>query len=153
MRIPAVAMLTIACLVAAAAEQDDAAKLEMKKLQGAWKTVAVESEGQKIEPPAELASTVVIKGDTYTVTAVTETGQKVVSELTFRVGHKKNPKEIDFTTAAGPDKGKRIKGIYQLKGDTLQVCFNPKKDGERPTAFTTKAGSSVRLNIFKREKP
>jgi uncharacterized protein (TIGR03067 family) len=153
MRISAVAMLTVACLVAAAAAQDDAAKLEMKKLQGVWKTVGVEIEGRKTEPPADMAGSVVIKGGTYTVKAVTETGEKVVSELTFKLDPTKDPKAIDFTTAAGPDKGKQIKGIYKLEGDTLKVCFNPKKDGERPTSFATKAGSSVRLNIFKREKP
>ena len=87
------------------------------------------------------------------VKAITETGEKVVSELTFKLDPAKEPKAIDFTTAAGPDKGKRIKGIYQLEDDTLKVCFNPKKDGERPTAFATKAESSVRLNTFKREKP
>ena len=53
MRVHAVVMLGLGCLVATltmgtAGAQDDAAKKEMKKLEGTWATVSIEAAGQKV---------------------------------------------------------------------------------------------------------
>jgi uncharacterized protein (TIGR03067 family) len=138
---------------AADAARDAAAKQDMKKLQGTWKTVASEVDGQKIEASSTTAA-VTIKGDKYTVTyPPSETRAKKVSEMTFKINPSKKPKAIDFTAADGSDKGKLSKGIYELDSDILKICFNPDKEGERPTTFATKAGARVRCIILKREKP
>ena len=51
----------------------------------------------------------------------------------------------------GPNKGKTIPAIYELKDDTMRVCYdlNEKK---RPTEFKTKAGTNLYLVTYKREK-
>ena len=66
MRMYALLILATGGLIAAGAAQYEPAKQDMKKLQGTWKTVASEVEGQKIEA-ADATATVMIKGDNYTV--------------------------------------------------------------------------------------
>jgi len=70
----------------------------------------------------------------------------------FKVDATKKPKTMDMTPSEGRYKDKTLLGIYELDGDTLKICFaEPGKD--RPTDFTSKAGSGVVLAIHKREKP
>ena len=52
----------------------------------------------------------------------------------------------------GEFKGKTMTGIYEIKGDTMRVCFaGGGKD--RPTEFRTKEGSMEMLVTYKRIKP
>jgi uncharacterized protein (TIGR03067 family) len=45
----------------------------------------------------------------------------------------------------------RYLGVYSLEEDTLTLCFSMFKGTKmRPTAFESKAGSNVMLQIFKR---
>ena len=63
----------------------------------------------------------------------------------------KTPAHIDILPQEGGDKGKTVKGIYELKGDTLRLCFG-RPDEDRPTAFASKEGDKTFLVEFKREK-
>ncbi len=153
MRLHALLIMVTGCLIEATGAQDDKLDQDMKKLQGTWKTVAVVVEGKTIEAPSRTA-TVTIKGDKYTVTyPPSESGETKVSESTFKIDPGKKPREINFTAAVGPDKERPSRGIYELEGDTLKICFNPDKDGERPTGFTTEAGSRLRSIVLEREAP
>jgi len=63
-----------------------------------------------------------------------------------------NPKTIDYTLLEGVDKGKVQRGIYNVEGDTLTICYSP-PGGERPTAFETKGGDGRTLRrLDAREK-
>ena len=44
-----------------------------------------------------------------------------------------------------------IKGIYELKGDTLRIC-GAGQGGERPKEFKSDEGSDAMLLTFRREK-
>jgi uncharacterized protein (TIGR03067 family) len=135
---------------------EDKARKELEKLQGTWKTVASESEGQKIEATGGGVAmpTVTIDGDQYLVNyPQSQSKGRKLSGTTIKIDPSKKPKTIDFTKADGSDEGKPSKGIYQLDGDTLRICFNPDKDGERPTEVATKSGSRVRYVVLKRGKP
>jgi hypothetical protein len=50
-----------------------------------------------------------------------------------------------------PD-GKKVRGIYELDGDTLRFCVAP-PDKDRPTEFTSRKGSGYTLRVFRRVKP
>jgi len=45
-----------------------------------------------------------------------------------------------------------LKAIYRLEGDTLKVCVNEAKRGERPREFGAKEGSHAAVVSFMREK-
>jgi uncharacterized protein (TIGR03067 family) len=65
-----------------------------------------------------------------------------------------NPWAIDFEHTERALKGKTLKGIYVLDGDTLTICDNaPNLDEGRPISFETKSGSGYEVITFKRAAP
>jgi uncharacterized protein (TIGR03067 family) len=76
-------------------------------------------------------------------------GQK--DEGTFTVDPSKKPAEMDIKGVEGPNKGKTIKAIYKLDGDTVTICYGL-GGGDRPTKFETKDGTMQFLAVYKREK-
>ena len=153
MRVHAVVMLGLGCLVATltmgtAGAQDDAAKKEMKKLEGTWATVSIEAAGQKVTDEDKIKTRkLTTKGDKYTMKVGDETVQGTVE-----INPSKNPKTIDIKPDTGSNKGKTLLGIYELDGDNLKICLAlPGKD--RPTAFATAAENRQQLVVYKREKP
>jgi uncharacterized protein (TIGR03067 family) len=78
--------------------------------------------------------------------------------MTFAVDPAGDPKSIDFLPAndaegGGRDASRPIRGIYKLENDTLWICFNPERGGERPTEFATKVGSRLRCVALRRKAP
>src|SRR5262249_2720046 len=128
----AVLLLPLAGLLPAA---DDGAKAELAKLKGTWQAGSGEAGGRKADSMELEKTFLVIEGDRYTV-QVPDGARKG----TFKVDPGKTPKQIDVVAADGPNKGKTVRGIYELKGATLRYCLaQPEKD--RPAEFTGKAGS------------
>ncbi len=118
---------------------------ELKKIQGTWQFVSQEMEG-KPRPPEQLAKlTITFTGDKW---SVREDG-KVVQAGTQKLDPTKKPAQVDAVVTEGEDKGSKMRGIYELKGDTLKVCFDP-QGKERPTSFTSKAGQFAA--VVQREK-
>ena len=60
----------------------------------------------------------------------------------------KSPKVLDVTVTAGPNKGAVMVGIYEIRGETLTVCFDP-EGKKRPTEFKAASGSQT-LVVHKR---
>jgi uncharacterized protein (TIGR03067 family) len=147
MRICTLAAL-LASVPSAQPRDNDLAKQELKKLQGAWVLVAYE-EGGKMLPPEkvrDVAMTARIKGAGYTLAW----GQEAVKGR-LTLDPSKTPKHLDAQfERPGGEKGKTV-GIYELDGDTLRVCFAP-EGKERPTAFRTQPGSDQVMQTFRKEK-
>ena len=59
---------------------------------------------------------------------------------------------MDIVGTDGPNKGKTILGIYELKEDTLRICYDLTGKG-RPTEFVTKKDAPLFLVVYKRAKP
>jgi uncharacterized protein (TIGR03067 family) len=153
MRLHTVVMLGLGWLVAAftvgtAGAQDDAAKKELKKLEGTWATVSIEAAGQKVTDEDKIKTRKLsAKGDKYTLKVGDETVQG-----TIEIDPGKKPKTVDVKPDTGSNKGKTLLGIYELNGDSLKICLAlPGKD--RPTAFATAAENGQQLVVYKREKP
>jgi uncharacterized protein (TIGR03067 family) len=78
-------------------------------------------------------------------------GDKVLDESTYTLDPGRDPKGITIAYTEGPDKGKRLRGIYRVEGDTLTICTGA-PDGAAPSAFTTRVGSDSTLFVLKRQK-
>ena len=105
----------------------------LKKIQGTWQFIAHEMNG-KSAPAEELKMmTITFTGNKWAVSA----GDKVVQEGTHKFDPTKKPGHVDAVVTEGEDKGNKMLGIFELKGDKMKVCFDP-KGKERPKSF--KAG-------------
>jgi uncharacterized protein (TIGR03067 family) len=77
---------------------------------------------------------------------------KVGDEGTVKVDPTTTPKSQDITPSGGDFKGKSSLAIYEVKGNTLRVCWAP-PGKPRPEAFECKKGSGHALYTYKRAKP
>src|SRR5215467_12354540 len=103
----------------------------LKKIQGTWKFVSQEIDGKAL-PKEEVAKhTITFAGDKWTV----RSEGKVVQAGTHKFDPTKKPAQVDAAVTEGEDKGSTMLGIYELKGDTIKVCFDP-KGKERPKEFS-----------------
>ena len=129
--------------------KDDAIKKDRKLYEGTWRVVSLEVDGNKAADEDAKKIVVVKKVDgSWSI----QVDGKVVAKGTSTIDPTKKPKTIDLTITEGDDAGKSALGIYEFGKDSRKVCIaRPGKD--RPTEFTSKAGSSHILATFKREKP
>ncbi len=120
-------------------------KKDLDQLQGTWVRSSVVRNGKEVPADELKGMKLTLKGDKYTLDEGKEkrTG-------TFKLDATKNPKTLDIISDAGPNKGKTLKGIYKIEGDTFTYCVaGPDKD--RPTEFASKEGGPTLL-VNKREK-
>lgn len=146
-RLTGVLLLACAALASGADDKkDDAAKGDLKKLQGTWMLVSMEIDGKTA--PAEQTKHVksVVEGNKVTVSFKDE----VKAAATFTVDASKKPKAMDATAIMGPNKGKTSLAIYDIDGDTFKICSSEGK--KRPTEFAAKEGSGISLMVWKRAK-
>lgn len=62
-----------------------------------------------------------------------------------------NPKAMKITGVSGPNAGKVFPAIYELKGDTLRICYDL-SGAKRPTEFKTSKGTKLYLVVYQRKK-
>jgi uncharacterized protein (TIGR03067 family) len=136
------AALAICCWLGAAARADD--------LSGKWKIEGGVRNGEKIDK--EKVEKVDIE---VTKDKITLTDKRMENENKFVMTYKTKegkPNSIEMTIIEGPIKDISAKGIYELKGDTLKLCYNANPGGDAPTAFESKADSQVFLWTLKKAK-
>jgi uncharacterized protein (TIGR03067 family) len=150
-----IALVTLLCTLVLTASgrtgprADDKADIEkeLKKFQGTWTFESVEA-GGKEQPAAEFKRmTLIFEGDKHTV----KKGDEVIQVGTQKLDPSKSPKTIDVTMTEGPSKGTVMLGIYEIRGDTLKVCFDP-EGKKRPTEFKSAAGSQTFVAVHNRVK-
>jgi uncharacterized protein (TIGR03067 family) len=147
MRLCGVLFAAMAVLPLAADEKkDDAAKEELKKLEGTWELVTAERDAVRMPADGPKGMKAVVKGNILTFAK----GDEVFAESTIAIDPTKKPKTIDATSTKNDDKGKIVIGIYELEGDNLKLCLARGK--ERPTEFSTKKDSGCTLYVYKRAK-
>ena len=63
----------------------------------------------------------------------------------------RTPRAADSTlTNEGDAKGKIVRAIYELDGDTLKECWVI--EGERPKTFDPKPAAGINYSVYKRVK-
>jgi RNA polymerase sigma factor (sigma-70 family) len=72
----------------------------------------------------------------------------------FKIDPGKSPKQIDITLHLKKvNKGDRtLLGIYEIKGDTLKVCYFSSQTGRRPSELATKDNPNIGYIVLSRAK-
>ena len=116
---------------------------ELEKLEGTWTKDSWEYKGQP--QIAAAAGRYVFKGDKFTYFAEDKEHYKGTVKL--------DPAKqfIDLAITDGADKGTSMLGLYELKEDTLRICFGPGGE-KRPKELKTAADSDTKIWTYKRKK-
>jgi uncharacterized protein (TIGR03067 family) len=137
----------IACLLLALPLLGVAPPSDAKKgpaeLQGAWRLVSVDTEGEPANLP-DPEPVLVIEGERVLY------GGEAIARISTDATT--SPKVIDMRF----NNPERIyEGVYAAKNDSLKVCLNAYTEGvkERPDAFSVKEHPAWRLLSFERVKP
>jgi uncharacterized protein (TIGR03067 family) len=130
-------------LFGASRADEKAVDKEAKLLDGTWQLVEGEVGGNKLPPAAAKSITLTLSPGKYVVMAESK------DEGTVKYFPDASPKAIEITGTAGPNKGKTFPAIYELKGDTLTVCYDLSGKA-RPTEFKSKPGTKLFLATYKK---
>jgi uncharacterized protein (TIGR03067 family) len=154
---PLIVLLMVTVTVRATAEDPKpgtvadarkAAREDLKKLQGAWLRIAMEHEGDDVPVDPDRESVAIYEDDTLTLVNGGEAYRRGIVTLDAT----KNPRAMNTWDLNGPFADATLAGIYELKDDTLRVCF-ARPGNARPTEFTSKRGSGFLVCVYKRKKP
>ena len=109
------------------------ARKDLLELQGTWQLQSVEDgKGDKVNVKKR---TLFVGGDLVLV----QDGDRLVQAGQLRLNAAKAPRGIDVVVRKGEHADNTMLGIYELKGDTMKVCFDP-SGKERPKDFKPKEG-------------
>ena len=121
--VAAILLVGLVAAYASAAADDKPAGDDKAALQGTWRAVASEMDGDKQPEDDVKQHTLVFSGDTITVNKAGE----MVMKGKVTIDPAKKPGHIDFKLEENPanadDVGKTLSGIYEVKGDELKWCF------------------------------
>ena len=119
---------------------------DAQALQGTWRPVTAELAGQPM--PEAVLKTISLKLDSgkYEV-FVGEHPDKG----TYALDVATTPKGMTVTGTEGPNKGKTFPCIYELRGDTLRICYDL-SGAKRPTEFKSIPGTKLYLVTYARKR-
>src|SRR5262249_51032104 len=141
-------LVTAAALVLAAgagAPGGEPAKKDRNSLQGFWDVVAVERDGGKSRDRQDQGLKFIFTGDKLTL----DRGGKRSHDAKYKLDPGAKEKGIDVTFITGPSEGQTFRGIYELEGDNLKICWS--RGGQKgPTKFATARDSGQVLYTLKR---
>ncbi len=108
---------------------------DAKSILGDWVLAEFESDNKKIAP---METKAVMR---FTADKIEMVGDKKTA--TYKLGKDKDLATIDIIFS-DQDKEKAMKGLYELKGDTLRICFVGTPDATtRPREFNSKAPQAI----------
>ncbi len=138
-------LLVLALLVAAEGKDEQA---ELKKFEGTWQLVSEVMDGK--EQPANYVQRIRWVLDDKGHWKV-EDGGKAIFAGDLKVYPDRDPKAADSTlTNEGEHKGKIVRALYELDGDTLKQSWVVER--ERPKALDPKPPPGVNYSVYKRVK-
>ncbi|MCA9186915.1 MAG: TIGR03067 domain-containing protein [Pirellulaceae bacterium] len=116
---------------------------------GVWKPKGAMLQGVLLPPPALDAITLRIEGDTYEVTVE---GEEHSDKGVFLLDETVMPKRMVIKSTSGPNKGKIILAIYEVKSDiAMRVCYD--LTGKAfPTDFKAPKNSDLYVAGYRRQQ-
>ena len=124
---------------------DEAARKELKALEGEWVVQRIETKDGKQEPVDDERISLTIKGAKWTFGTVQE-GEVVALDPST------NPKLLDFKSVRKGREDTVNEAIYKVDGDTLIICIYQGKDKKRPTRLDKPTEANTVLWTLKKSK-
>lgn len=143
-----VSLAAIAANASADEPRDQAINKDRKQIEGTWRIVALEANGNKARAE-DISKLSVINGSDGSWRLHSD--GREISKGTSAIDPSKQPKEIDFTAINQEGREERYIGIYELGEQTRRLCFVPSAK-PRPTEFTSAPESQQILVNFERLK-
>ncbi|SRR6266851_570849 len=138
--------LLVGSIVAADEKADKAAQFDAAKMVGTWSYVSGEKNGTKVDPENLKGGSVKITKETITLES--PQGKFVIK---YTLDTKNSPVSLSMEFTESPfGAGAMAKGIVEVKGDDLKMCYTT--EGDAPKKFETKEGSNSHLFVLKRSK-
>ena len=136
------------CLMVAASSTAFAANPpdDAKAVQGNWEPAAAEFAGQPMPDTVLKSISLKLDNGKYEVFV----GDKP-DRGTYRIDSTTQLKGMTVTGTEGPNNGKTFPAIYELKGDTLRICYDL-SGAKRPTEFKSVVGTQLFVVTYNRKK-
>jgi uncharacterized protein (TIGR03067 family) len=131
-----------------AAQSQGPANTERARHQGIWAVTSSIRDGEPASAEVVASIRRVVEGDHV----VWKRDGKNFAGTRFEIDPTKTPRTIDLLPDGGPNRDKRVLGIYKLDGEDLTICIADVGQ-PRPSGFEAKPGSKQTLQTFKRVKP
>jgi uncharacterized protein (TIGR03067 family) len=126
---------------------EETGKDVLKKIQGTWKFISQEMDGKKAPADEVAKMKITFVDDKWTV----RHDGKVVQAGTHKFDPSKKPGQVNAVVTEGEGKGSKMLGIYELKGDSMKVCFDV-KGKDRPTTFTAAKEGQFAATVQREKK-
>ena len=138
--------LVVASLLAPAADLSEAAKNELKSLDGEWTVVATAQNDKERELPADEQIAVTITGGGKFTFG--KYGDAQITALDAAT----TPKIVDFKMLRKPESGATNEAIYKIEKDALTVVVYLGEGSKRPAAFDVPKDNDTMRFVLKRLK-
>jgi uncharacterized protein (TIGR03067 family) len=113
-------------------------------IDGQWQLIRAEHAGEEAPDMVTEKMTIELAHGAYMV----RFGGKVVDSGTFEVGGVVDSYTVILHGSVGPNAGRTIPCIFQLRGDRLRMCYG--FDGRAPTEYTTNATNQRYMATYRR---
>jgi uncharacterized protein (TIGR03067 family) len=137
---------TAILLLSSSIARADNTKKDEAKTDGTWVASEAEMSGKKWPKKAFANLKLTLKEGEYEVVAESP------DKGTVTYNKAADPKEMDIKGVEGPNKGKTVLAIYELKDDKLTICYDL-SGKSRPTEFKTQPKTKLFLVTYERKKP
>lgn len=124
----------------------NAAAEDGKKIEGTWRPLVAELAGDRLSDETLQKMKLVMADGNYTFEEAS------LDKGTYTLDTSQKPKAMDIRGTEGPNRGKLFLAIYELKGDTLRICYDL-EGVKRPVEFKTEKNVQQFLVTYKRQKP
>ena len=141
-RILYIGLTVAASLTAFAAEPPD----DAEAVQGSWTPAKADLGGQPVAEAVLKSISLKLDNGKYEVLV----GDKP-DKGTYTLDSTSKPKSMTVSGTEGPNHGKTFPAIYELKGDTLRICYDL-SGAKRPTEFKSIPGTRLYLVTYNRKK-
>lgn len=117
---------------------------QLRALEGDWRFVSLEVDGQAVPATMLGASRILIDGDRFRTES-----PEATYDGEFLIDVEADPHTIDIHFVEGPEAGQQSLGIFRLDGETVTFCLGL-TGAARPARFATSPGTRHALETLRR---